>query len=108
MTIESDFKELMTQDIVIRPLVSRDGYGEPTYSNSPVSLKGVVVYETKHIRADDNKELLSRAHAFIFGVHADIKADSLVTLPDGSQPKVLYVQRVQDESGDHHDIIYFG
>lgn len=105
MTIEADFKELMTQTITIEAFAGNNAHGEPSYSSTAVSHTARVVGKTKMVRTAEGKEVVSTSQAYIYG-SPGITPKDRITLPDGTQPVILHVASYPDENGDHHQVVY--
>lgn len=104
MTIETDFLELMTQTCTVEPFSSNNEYGEPSFGTA-VSYSCRTVHKTNLIRTIENKEITSIAQTWIYG-SPGISPKDRITLPDGTTPKILRVDRFPDENGNHHDKVW--
>jgi hypothetical protein len=107
LTTAADFADMMTDTIVFEKFVAHTGlYAASTYA-APVNLKGRVVRENRLVRSDTGEEAVSRTHASIIGAPWIDPLDRL-TLPDGTQPLVMTVDRFPDENGPLEQVVYFG
>lgn len=106
MTIEVEFLELMTQTVTIAPFSSNNAYGEPSFGTA-VSYSARVVNKPKMIRNAQGKEVVSMAQTWLYG-SPTVTPDDRITLPDGTQPPILYVAQYPDENGAHHEVVYTG
>lgn len=106
MPIEADFLEFMTQVVTVAQPGVRNLQGEATYGPA-TSYSARVVYKNQMVRALTGDEVVSRSHAYVYGL-TEATPDSLVTLPDGTTPVILAVEEYPDEDGPHHHVIYFG
>ena len=104
MTIENDFLELMTQTCTIEPFGAYNEYAEPSFGTA-VSYTCRTVHKTNLIRTDAGKEITSIAQTWIFGAPG-ISPKDRITLPDGTTPQILRVDRFPDENGNHHDKVW--
>ena len=104
MTIENDFRDLMTQTVAIEKFISHNANVEPTYGDS-ANHRARVVHKEKVVRDTQGREKVSTAQTWIFG-NPDIDPQDRITLPDESQPIILSVRSYPDENGDHHQVVF--
>lgn len=119
MSFEAEFKKFMPQTLTVEPFssYSTDGLGTRTYSSS-LTFKCRIEERPRVVRGVDGRERVASATVYCSPVTVSssggypIKPDDRVTLPSGflvtgsSQPPVLYVERQQDASTDHHQVVY--
>jgi hypothetical protein len=106
MTIEPEYLELMVDTVMIAPATSRNAYGADSYG-TPVAHRARVVRKNQMVRTDSGQELVSRTQAWIYGAPGITPRDQ-ITLPDGTHPQILSVDRFPDENGPHHEVAYMG
>lgn len=106
MPIERDFLALMPHQVTIQRFTGRDLFGQPQYG-PPEVYRARVVGKQRLVRSRDGTEKVSATQVYVFGAPA-VSVEDRITLPDGSQPPILAVSRVPDETGDHHVVIYCG
>lgn len=94
---EYDFLEMMIDTITLEPQTAIDGYSKPTYGQA-VEKRARVEYRTRLVRTVEGVEAVSTATTILFDVLA-VDPTSRITLPDGSQPKILAVNNYKDTSG---------
>lgn len=110
MTWETEFEEFLTDTVTREPYDGKNDYNEPTFSGA-ISLKARVVFKPEVIKASGGetsgtvKELVSRARVYCSAVPG-WNARDRITLPDGSQPKILQIVTLPDETGEHHQVVY--
>lgn len=105
--MESDLLSLMPHNITVAPWSSQNAYGEPTYG-SAVSYTARVVGKMRMVRDANGTERVSTVTCYV-ATTASIGPKDKLTLPSGwtpASPPIIAVQRVSDESGDHHTVIY--
>ena len=102
----TDFADLMTSDVTVESLSSRDEYLQPTYGTA-VSFKARVSFKERWIRRSDGSTVHSRGEVWLLGT-PDIDPEDRITLPGGDQPPILEVMRPSDEGGIHHTKVIFG
>ena len=116
---EYDFLDMMPDVVTIeaRTMATSAGYPNPQYA-TPKQYPCLLQAKPKMIRTVDGNEKVSSAQIIVptdwlmvSGVPTQQTADTVgpgdrVTLPDQSQPAVLYVEQVHDDKGLHHSVIY--
>lgn len=108
----SNFTDIAPQSIAHQPLTGRDAYGKPTYGAS-TSYPVHMVYKQQRVAAfsrtfkGEGADMVSSAQAIILGLPS-IKYDDKLTLPDGTTPVILSVERHVDEVGDAYVKVLFG
>jgi hypothetical protein len=105
-TIEREFLELMHQEITYERMTGRNAIGGDPSFGPPQTARARVVHHQRLVVASDGQEKMSRTTAWIFGTPG-LTADDRVTLPDGSQPFIINIERFPDEKGMHHEKIAF-
>ena len=105
--MEPDLLLMMPHQIAIEPYQSHNQYGEPTYG-AAVTYTARVQGKVRMIRDSTGVERVSTVMCYVATTAAIGPKDKL-SLPSGwvpASPPILSVQRVSDESGDHHIVIY--
>jgi hypothetical protein len=107
MTIETLLSELMVQSITIANASSLDSYGKHSYA-APTTVTNCRVQTGAHKVTDvDGQEIVASGKVYIAS-SPTVTPSSKITLPDGSVPRVLVVDRFSDERGSHHTCIHYG
>ncbi len=86
---------------------STDGYGVPSYSTGGTSIPVRIVAEQSMVRTFEGIEELATTTCWLASTSTFGPADQF-TLPDGTTPPVLAVERFSDEDGWTHSKVYFG
>ncbi len=107
MAFDTDFLELLPHTLTRNSFVSSDGYGKPSYSTGVSSYSARVVYKPKLIRTLEGTEQVARGYVIV-GTTETLNPKDKYTLPDTTTPPVLSINTIPDESGTHHNVIYFG
>ena len=102
----SDWSDMMPETVTHAELASRDAYGARNYG-TPASYSVRVSYKPTLIRTTDGSEVVAKGFIWFQGT-PNIDPEDQVTLPDGSTPPILAVERVSDQSGLHHTKLFFG
>jgi hypothetical protein len=104
---------MMTQTVTVAPLVSRDGYGKPTYGTA-VSYRCRLVGSRKQVVDGAGRQVTSMWTAYLMS-NAVIDPLSLVTLTTGdvgstdpvlTMPVVKAVSRYAGTNGWHHTVLH--
>ena len=108
MGIESEYRELFSEQVTLLPKVSVDKYGRRTHVASATPIPAHIVAETKLTRSADGRDIVETGRAYLFGAFPDIDSDYLIILPDGSSPVIIGSDVPHDNRGGHHTVIRFG
>lgn len=104
MGFETDFLELMKQTLTVEASTGLNKYGRPGGYGAATSVKCRVREGTEVVRDFNGEETISDVQAWCQG---DVTAaeTSRYTLPDGSTPPLVAVQKFPDESGSVHNTV---
>lgn len=100
-----DFADMGLISITVANLSGRDDYGGPSYS-AETTYSARWVQKTKLVKARDGSEVLSSHHLWMNYVES-LTPESRFTLPDGSTPDILSIEKFRDESGPYSMKVYF-
>ncbi len=107
MTIETLLTDLMVESITIANSSSLDSYGKHSYA-TPTTVANCRVQTGAHKVTDQaGQEIAATGKVYVAGAPT-VTPESKITLPDGSVPRVLVVDRFADERGSHHTCIHYG
>ncbi len=105
---EAAFLELMPDTVTVAPRgTTRSLYGVSGAAGTAVSYRARVVMSPGLIRTIEGVAQRVSATAWVSST-ASIPVDGVYTLPDGSTPPILSVQRYGDQVGLHHVKVMFG
>lgn len=112
MSFDRDvFLELMPDTVSIQDVSSRDKYGKRSYGTA-ASYRARVREKLERIMNLEGREDWAKTKVWIApnadGTLPTLTTDSKVTLPDGSTPPILAIERIPDEDGYHHMVVWFG
>lgn len=108
MAIPNDFLEMMLQTVTVAAQTGLDNYGKPSYSASPDAYRCRIIWQERIRRDAQGRELVEAGRAILTQSAASVTPVHKLTLPDGSTPKIVSVETIQDEDGNHHSAISFG
>jgi hypothetical protein len=107
VTIDTELLEIMVDTITIAAVSTRDAYGKHTWG-AVSTIPNCRVQTGNHKIIDSTgAETIAAGMVYVPG-SPTLGLFDKVTLPDGSQPPVLVVDRVGDESGSNHTVIHYG
>lgn len=93
----------MVDVVGLEAFLGVDAYGRPSYSAATVVLGRV---EPTHRRVYNPDETYTVATSRVFLPETPVVSPrDRITLPDGSQPRILAVERQGDERGPHHQVV---
>lgn len=87
------------QSVVVVASTGYDSWGNPTTSAAS-TYQAIVLHTNKVIRGADGNEKVSTCRIF-FPSSATIHADDRITLPDGTQPRILSINSYPDFEGNN-------
>lgn len=110
MTWDTEFDELLSQEVTRVAYTGQDGYGQPAFG-AATKIRCRIVYKPVILRGRGGgeatgviREVVASATVYCSGVVGWNLRDK-ITLPDGSQPPILEVRNYPDEDGSHHEMV---
>lgn len=101
---ERDFLTWFNQTVTIESFIGVNAYAEPQY-DLPVQYPAFVQHKTKLVRDRFGQEVVSTAQVYLDSA-VEIGGQDRITLPDGSQPVILSIEALPDETGAvHHKVV---
>lgn len=112
MSFESEFRGLMASTVTIEEVASMDEYGKRTYGTG-TTYQARVRQKIERVFNLQGREEWAKTKVWVAphsttGAFPTISPRSRVTLPDGTQPPLIAFERIYDENGPHHMILWFG
>jgi hypothetical protein len=104
--MEAEFLDMMPHLITFEPNVGTNLYSKPSYG-SPQTVRGRVVYGAQKTTNEGGQEVVARGKVTV-GATLGLTPKYRMTLPDGTQPVIINVDRYPDEYGAHHEVVFFG
>jgi hypothetical protein len=110
------WRDMLTQTVVIEPYVSQNAYGVATYGRRKTYRARVAPILTRRRRGQaiardrEGREIIASLAVYLL-TNELIDPRSRLTLPTGyvpQQPPILAVAPFPDESGIHHTMLYLG
>lgn len=103
--MESFWDNLMVSTASYQNVVSKDIYGKKT-GGTATTFKCHVKYNRREMYTPEGNMVLLGGSVIMDGVY-DIQKNAILTLPNGSTPKIINVQTFFDEIGPHHTTVEF-
>lgn len=107
MTIDAALLEIMVDTITIAGVATRDAYGKRTWSSATTVTHCRVQTGAHKVTDTEGTEVIASGKVYVPGSPTLTLYDK-VTLPDGTQPPIITVDRVGDEIGSNHTVIHYG
>ena len=104
MTI-ADFADMMPTTATFANVASTNIYGKKT-AGAPVSFKCHISRNNREVYTPEGVIIVKGGSIQMDGIYA-VQDTAVLTLPDGSTPKIIAVKTFYDESGAHHTSIDF-
>ena len=109
MGFTTELLTLMDSTIKISTRTAHSNYGEPTFTGSTTSYRARIVHKPGYMRDATDEDVAYQHVLWVRSTGAvSITASDRLTLPDGSTPPILSVERYPDETGPHHVVIHTG
>lgn len=109
MSIESNYRELFSETVVLYPSASIDKYGKRSFvaASAAASIPAHIVSETKMTIDVEGREVVETGQVYLYGNYT-VTSDYQIVLPDGSKPVIIGVDNPHDENGAHHTVVRIG
>lgn len=96
----------MKDEVSVKDYVTDDAYGNAVYSATPTLIKGRVENRYRRVTSLSGEEIMSAKQLYIPDI-TTMTAQSQVTLPDGTTPKIRSFARLSWPNGANHIEIAF-
>jgi hypothetical protein len=97
VTLITALERFLVDEVIIEAFAGFDSYAQRTYG-APRTVKARVVYTPKLVRNREGQEVVGSV--VVYTSDDSITGDDRITLPDGTQPVVLSVNRSRTTAGD--------
>lgn len=102
MALEAEFLPMSTQTITVNALSTMDAYGAPSFSTSASTFTVYIEPGTRVVVNSQGVEEVASAMVYVMSSSASIGVQDKVTLPDSRIPKLIRVDVLNDDEGQHH------
>lgn len=110
MALDAAFLTVMPSTVKVRRVtgVGTDGYGDPSYSATTLSLRCRITEKQTLVRTQDGSQEIAKTVLWIRSTSSFGPSDRF-QLPDGTLPPVLAVEEYRDQAGAlHHHKVFMG
>lgn len=104
MALESDFLAMSTQVVTFEPLSTVSAYGAPSFGSS-TTYRAYIEPGTFLVKNAQGVEEVATAMVYVLSSSAAVTIQGRLTLPDARIPKMLRVDTLNDDEGQHHQEI---
>lgn len=94
----AEFGDLLGQTVQIEPYAGMDSFTVPIYL-SAVEVLARVEQRNRRLLGSDNVVIISSITVYMSPT-PEVSTQDRITLPDGSQPAIIMVEKQPDENGD--------
>lgn len=106
-SVDPQLAALMTDTVTLEPYSGQNSHAEPTFG-AGVQYQARVVGRTRLVRDTDGQQVVSNQTVYLATIPATLTTRDRITLPDGTQPLMMMIERVPDEHGAYYVAIYTG
>jgi len=100
-----DFLDCMPATVTLQASTGLDKYGQRSFAVGTTH-PARVQEKTERVTIPSGEEILARGRVYL-GEITGADTTYKVTLPDGTTPEILTVNKVEDEDGPHHEVLIF-
>ena len=109
MSFSTQFLSMMNSTVTVSTRASHNSYGEATYSTSSATYRARIVEKPGFIREAAGETIQFSHTLWIRSTGSvSITATDRITLPDGTKPPIVAVERYPDDEGEHHVKVMLG
>lgn len=103
MALEKDFLSMAETTVTIEALsTTANLYGAPTFSTSTGTVPAHVEVGAHVVVTPQNTEQVASAVIYVMSSSMSVGVQDKLTLADGDTPKLLRVDVLTDDEGQHH------
>jgi hypothetical protein len=107
MAFESDFLELMPDNVIFRAGTAVDNYGKRTYGTA-LTVLGRLIYDDVVTRTEDQRQFSVTGKFLTYGPQTSLSLRHRMTLPDNSEAIIYGIDQLKDNVGDYYTAVKFG
>lgn len=108
MTVEPELLELMREVVTIQKYVGVDSHGQRQFASGARAVRCRIQRQDRKLMGPDGMEIVA-SHQIILAEALGTTTMDRITLPAGtvpSQPNILGVDGMDDQSGHYYEVIY--
>jgi hypothetical protein len=100
MGIDPELRDMFPHEVAVTAGRGLDGiYGHQT-GGTTKTYRAQVVWQNKLVRNAQGEQVVSACQVILYGV-SGVTVEDAITLPDGTSPAIISVERFPDDSGDY-------
>lgn len=100
--LEPEFLQMSTMLLKVESLSTQSDYGAPSYASPASSWPAFYEAGSRMARGINGVQQIASGTIYVLSSSASIGPQDRLTWPDGRQPKLLRVDVLNDEEGQHH------
>lgn len=108
MAFESAFLSMMPSTIKVSTRTGHSNYGEPTFAATTTNYRARIVDKPGFVRTANGETIEFTSVCWIASTGGTITVDDRVTMPGGTTPQIVAVERYPDQDGNHHVKLMLG
>lgn len=100
---------LFDQTVTVRRSTGQNSRGDRLYSTTAQTYKARQENKTTLVKDRLGQDVVSKTRCFVAATSTGfpgIHVDDRVTMPDGTQPKLIAVDALRDDVGPNHEVLY--
>ena len=102
MSLDTALLGLASTSITVTPLSTHNAWGQPVFSTGTQTYTARVEYGPRLIVNAEGRQEVAAATVYVMSSSAVIGLHDRVVLPNDTAPRLIRVDRVDDEQGQHH------
>ena len=102
MALEKQFLDCSTDQIMVAPPTTMSSYGALGFSDVKQFFTAYEEPGTRLVQTAQGVQEIATSTLYVMSSSASIAIDARITLPDGRVPKIIRVDKINDEQGQHH------
>lgn len=106
MSLDADFLSMCSTSITVEPLSTFNANGAPVFSTGTTTYTAAVEYATRKVVTEKGDEAIATATIFVMSSSASISLYDRIAMRGSTGPRILRVDPVHDEEGQHHLEVY--
>jgi hypothetical protein len=107
MSIDTALTEIMIDTITVASVTAKTAYGVRTWGTATTISNCRVQTGSHKVLDSEGTEKVASGKVYVPG-SPTITINDKLTLPNGSQPPIIKVVSVNDQSGANHMVIHYG
>ena len=108
MALEADFLTMASTTVTVTPLSTHNAWGAPVYSTASSTYPARVEYGPRLVVSAQGPQEVASATVYVLSSSASIGVQDRVTLPNDSAARLLRVDILNDDEGQHHLELLYG